>query len=304
VEFQGPNAEETWPNFFIVGAPKAGTTSLYAYLAQHPQVFMPAVKEPQFFAQIRPTAEFEHLVEAIGDRRRYLRLYRNARGYGAIGDASPSYLWHPEVPGRIKRVVPEARIIIALRDPIERAHSHYLADFREGAESLPFREALCHDLARSSKGLGVSHMYVELGQYALQVRRYLEVFGPERVHLLLFDDLRTSTQNALGGICRFLGLDAAPVARIDTARVHNAFAAPRWEWTRRVAGRRWARRLGQSVVPRSIGAFIFERVFNRPAPKPAIDRRAKELMLPIYEPDIRRLESILGRQFPELRRSW
>ncbi len=304
MEFPDPNSEETWPNFFIVGAPKAGTTSLHAYLAQHPQVFMPAVKEPQYFAQIRPTAEFEHLVEAIADRRRYLRLYRRARGYNAIGDASPSYLWHPEVPGRIKRAVPEARIIIALRDPIERAHSHYLADFREGAESLPFHRALRTDLARPRKGLGVSHMYVELGQYAAQVRRYLQVFGPERVHLLLFDDLRSSARHALAGVCRFLGLDSAPAAEIDTARVHNGFAAPRWEWTRRLAGQRWARHAGQSLVPRSIGAFIFERVFNRPAAKPAIDPRAKELMLPIYEPDIRKLESLLGRALPELRRSW
>jgi Sulfotransferase family len=304
VEHLPSKVEDTWPNFFIVGAPKAGTTSLYAYLAQHPQVFMPAVKEPQYFAQVRPSAEFEHLVEAIADQRSYLRLYRRARGYNAIGDASPSYLWHPEVPGRIKRVAPEARIIIALRDPIERAHSHYLADFREGTESLAFDAALRNDLARSRKGLGVSHMYVEFGQYAAQVGRYLDVFGPERVHLLLFDDLRTSASHAVAGICRFLGLDAAPAADIDTARVHNGFAAPRWEWTRRVAGRRWARRLGQSVVPRSIGAFIFERLFNRPGVKPAIDPRAKELMLPIYEPDVLRLESMLGRTLSELRRSW
>jgi hypothetical protein len=304
VDLLDPKAQERWPNFFIVGAPKAGTTSLYSYLARHPQVFMPAMKEPQYFAQIHPTAEFEHLVEAIPDRSRYLRLYRKARGYHAIGDASPSYLWHPEVPGRIKRTVPEARIIIALRDPIERAHSHYLADFREGAENLPFHEALCNDLARSRKGLGVSHMYVELGQYAAQVTRYLEVFGPDRVHLLLFEDLKSSGRHALDGICRFLGLDAAPVSRIDAARVHNGFAAPRWEWTRRLAGRRWARHLGQSVVPRVFGLFIFERIFNRPAAKPAIDPRARDLMLPIYEPDVRRLESLLGRAFPELRRSW
>jgi Sulfotransferase family len=304
VDFLDPNAEEIWPNFFIVGAPKAGTTSLYAYLAEHPQVFMPAVKEPQFFAQICPSKEFEHLVEAIPDRRRYLRLYRKARGYKAIGDASPSYLWHPEVPARIRRAVPDARIIIALRDPIERAHSHYLADFREGAECLPFRAALRNDLARSRKGLGVSHMYVEFGQYASQVRRYLEAFGADRVHLLLFDDLKSSARHALAEICRFLGLDAAPAVQIDTARVHNGFAAPRWEWTRRIAGCRWARQLGQSVVPRQIGAFIFERIFNRVAAKPEIDPRAKELMLPIYEPDVRGLESLLGRALPELRRSW
>jgi hypothetical protein len=297
-------AKETWPNFFIVGAPKAGTTSLYAYLAQHPQVFMPAVKEPQFFAQIEPSDEFRYLVESIGDRSGYLRLYRKAGSYAAVGDASPSYLWHPEVPARIKRVVPDARIIIALRDPIERAHSHYLAEFREGAEHLPFHAALRSDLRRSRKGPGISHMYVELGQYAVQVKRYVESFGTERVHVLLFDDLRRSAHEALGSICRFLGLDAVRANRIDTGRVHNGFTEPRWQWTRRISGRRWARRLGQTVVPRSVGSFIFDRILNKPGAKPRIDPRARDLLRPIYEPEIRELEAMLGKRLPELRASW
>jgi Sulfotransferase family len=297
-------ANENWPNFFIVGAPKAGTTSLYAYLAQHPQVFMPAVKEPQFFAQIQPSDEFRHLVESIGDRSRYLRLYHKAGDFAAVGDASPSYLWHPEVPARIKRVVPEAKIIIALRDPIERAHSHYLAEFREGAEHLPFHAALCSDLRRPRKGPGISHMYVELGQYAAQVRRYVESFGADRVHVLLFDDLKRSAQRALAAIFQFLGLDAAQANGVDTGRVHNGFVEPRWRWTRQISGRRWARRLGQTIVPRGVGSFIFDRILNKPGAKPPIDPRAKDLLRPIYEPEVRELEAILGSRLPELRGSW
>jgi hypothetical protein len=304
VEISSRSAGETLPNFFIVGAPKAGTTSLYAYLAQHPQVFMPAMKEPQYFAQIHPTAEFEHLIDAIRDRDAYLRLYRGAAGYSAIGDASPSYLWHPEVPARIKRAAPHARIIIALRDPIERAQSHYFETFREGAEHLPFYAALRSDLGRPCKGLGVSHMYVELGMYAAQVERYLEVFGAERVHVLLFDDLERSARDALASICRFLELDPAPAERIDTTRVYNGFSIPRSEWSRRICGQPWARRVWQSVVPRAVGTFIFERFFNRLGPKPPIDRCAKELLRPIYEPDLRSLETLLGRPLPELRRTW
>jgi Sulfotransferase domain len=304
VERFSRNGQETWPNFFIVGAPKAGTTSLYAYLAQHPQVFMPAMKEPQFFAQIHPTAEFEHLVDAIRDRRRYLRLYRGAAGFRAIGEASPSYLWHPEVPARIKRVAPEAKIIIALRDPIERAQSHHLEDYREGAENLRFCAALRSDLARPRKGLGVSHMYVELGLYAEQVGRYLDVFGPYRVHVLLFDALERSARGVLASVCRFLDLDTAAAESIDTSRVYNGFAVPRSEWTRRICGQRWARHVWQTVFPRRLGTLIFDRLFNRPGPRPPIDRCAKELLRPIYEPDIRKLESLLGRALPELQRTW
>lgn len=295
---------EIWPNFFIVGAAKGGTTSLYAYLKQHPQVFLPKVKEPQFFAHVCPSPEQRYLVEAITDQRAYLRLFRNARGFPAIGDASPSYLWHPEVPWRIRKVVPEAKIIITLRDPVERAFSHYLADFREGAQSLPFYEALCQDMARREKGVGISYLYVELGQYARQVRRYLDVFGPERVHVLLFEDLKRDGEGVLRKIVDFLGLNAGPVANIDTTTIHNSYAAPRGRWARRLAGSRISRVLGQTVVPRSLASFIFERVLVKSAPKPPLDPRARHLLCSIYEPEVAELEKVLGRSLPELRRSW
>jgi hypothetical protein len=295
---------ETWPNFFIVGAAKAGTTSLYAYLRQHPQIFLPRVKEPQYFATVRPAPEYAHLVDAVTDREHYLRLFRRAGGYSAIGEASPSYLWDPEAARRIKQAVPDARIIISLRDPIERAYSHYLMDYREGAQDLPFYEALCQDLAREEKGIGISYLYVELGQYASQVSRYLEAFGRERVQILMFEDLRRATREAVAGVARFLGVDPAPVASINTSTVHNGYAVARARWARRLAGARWTRTLGQTVVPHSVGAFIFEKFMLKSAVKPPIDDRAVRMLRGIYEPEVKELEVVLGRHLPELRRSW
>ncbi|MGH7916925.1 MAG: sulfotransferase family protein [Candidatus Binataceae bacterium] len=295
---------ETWPNFFIVGAAKAGTTSLYAYLRQHPRIFLPKVKEPQYFATVRPAPEYAHLVDAVTDRERYLRLFRKADHYAAVGEASPSYLWDPEAAARIKQSVPEARIIISLRDPIERAYSHYLMDYREGAQDLPFYEALCRDLARDEKGIGISYLYVELGQYAAQVSRYLEAFGPERVQILMFEDLRRETRKTVAQVARFLGLETAPVSAIDTSTVHNGYSVARARWARRLAGARWTRTLGQTVVPHSVGAFIFEKFMLKPAVKPPIDQDAVRLLRDIYEPDVRQLERTLGRSLPELRRSW
>src|SRR6266849_533449 len=143
---------EIWPNFFLVGAAKAGTTSAYAYLSQHPQVFFPRIKEPHFFTRVRPSGEQRFFVEAITDRTAYLRLFRGARGFGVVGDASPSYLWHPHVAHRIRARVPDAKIAIILRDPVERAHSHYLMDYREGVQDLSFYEALVRDMNRREKG--------------------------------------------------------------------------------------------------------------------------------------------------------
>src|SRR4051812_26973714 len=115
-------AEETWPNFFIVGAQKAGTTSLYFYLKKIPQVYMSPLKEPFYFAS---NAVQNNASDVIRDKREYLRLFENARGYIAVGEATPIYLWDQDAPWLIHQTVPHARIIIILRDPIERAYSNY-----------------------------------------------------------------------------------------------------------------------------------------------------------------------------------
>ena len=295
---------EIWPNFFLVGAAKAGTTSIYAYLSEHPQVFFPSIKEPHFFTQVRPAPELRFLIEAISNRSEYLRLYACAAGHEVIGDASPSYLWHPEVPQRIRAKVPHAKIGIILRDPVERAYSHYLMDYREGAQSRPFYEALLEDMRRPDKGWGVSFLYYELGLYAAQVQRYLDTFKAEQVRVFMFEDFRRDARGVLRELTSFLGVDPNPVTQIDTSRKHNSYAAPRSQFLRRIAGAKAARALGQVLVPHRLGAFIFERFFLKPAPKPPLDPRARDLLRSLYEPELDTLERLLERKLPVLRHSW
>jgi hypothetical protein len=295
---------EIWPNFFLVGAAKAGTTSIYTYLSQHPDVFFPSIKEPHFFTQVRPSPEQRFLIEAITKRGAYLRLYARAANHIIIGDASPSYLWHPEVPHRIRAAVPQAKIAIILRDPVERAYSHYLMDYREGAQDRPFYQALLDDMRRPGKGWGISYLYYELGLYAEQVRRYLDAFKPERVKILMFEDFRRDAGAVLHELADFLRLDPNPLAEIDTSRMYNSYAAPRSQLLRRVAGAKFSRILGQSLIPHWVGAYIFERFFLRQAPKPPLDPRARQLLCSLYDPELDKLETLLGRRLPELRHSW
>lgn len=295
---------EVWPNFFLVGAAKAGTTSAYAYLSQHPQVFFPRIKEPHYFTQVRPSREQRFFVEAVNDPAEYLRLFRSTHGFDVVGDASPSYLWHPEVPHRIRARVPEAKIAIILRDPVERAHSHYLMDYREGIQDLSFYEALIHDMNRREKGWGISSLYLELGQYAQQVRRYLETFPSRQIMILFFEEFRRDVKRALRDLAKFLGLDPAPIDCIDVSKAHNSYAQPRNQLMRRMAGAKFSRVVGQTVVPRKAGQFIFEKFFLRRGRKPPIDPRARELLCALYEPDVSELEKNLGRPLPQLRRSW
>lgn len=164
------------PTFFIVGAAKAGTTSLYAYLKHHPQVVFFDMKEPHFYAGLHPSPSQRHRIPGVQDRRDYLALFRKASSSVAIGDASPSYRWSAVAPFRIRDDIPDAKIIVLLRDPVERAFSHYLMDHREGVTDLGFYDALVTDMNRPDKGWGISQLYVEIGMYASPLERYLDVF--------------------------------------------------------------------------------------------------------------------------------
>jgi len=294
---------EVWPNFFLVGAAKAGTTSAYAYLSQHSQIFFPHIKEPHFFAQLQLAGKQRLFTRYTTTRRDYLKLFAGAGRFPVIGDASPSYLWHPDAPRRIRKRAPRAKIAMLLRDPVERAHSHYLMDYREGIQHLSFYDALLQDMRRPDKGWGVSSLYFELGQYAQQVKRYFDTFDPRQIGIFFFEDLRRDAKSVLRHILRFLGLDAATVDQINTSKNHNSYAAPRSELLRRIAGAETSRFLGR-IIPANAGQKIYETFFLRRARKPAIDPRARDLLCECYDPEVMELEKLLGYPLPQLRVSW
>ncbi|AWP22856.1 sulfotransferase [Acidiferrobacter sp. SPIII_3] len=293
-----------WPNLFIVGAVKSGTTSLYAYLRQHPDIFFPEMKEPHFFAQPAPSREQRHLITFVGDQAEYLRLYERSGDRRWRGDASPSYLWSAQAAARIAEVSPEARIIIILRDPIERAYAQYLMDYSEGAIDRPFFEALHRDWGRPDKGWGVSQLYVELGLYTGQIQRYRALFGGDRVLVLLLEDLKKDARGVLARIARFLDIPEGPMAMVDTAQAHNHYKQPKGQWARWLAGHPVSRFLGERVMPRRLGEYIWEHWMQKDAPKPPIDPRAVAYLQQIYAPELVALEAELGRPLPELRRCW
>lgn len=296
------NAQGTiWPNFFIVGAQKCGTTSIYYNLKKHQQVFLPELKEPAFFAN--PPDPGESLVDP--DRRtpldKYQRLYQGARGFDAIGDASPHYLSDDGSARRIYEVCPGARIIIMLRDPVVRAHSAFLMNLTRGSDSAPtFEDALEKDKSRKKSSWFTAHRYVEAGLYYDQVRRYLDVFGGTQVQIFLFDDLSTKPRELFSNVARHIGIDSAPFGTMDLSEGYNLYKVPRW-----MTGYRIGQRLGLGqIVPVGVRQRLVKSVLFKRGKKPPLDERSRRFLQGIYDPDISRLEDLLGRKIPELRKSW
>lgn len=198
----------TLPNFLIIGAAKAGTTSLYEYLREHPDVFMSPLKEPGYFwaeapaiedAPIRTREQYEHLFDGVTTER-------------AIGEATPRYLPSPTAAERIKRELPDARLIVSLRNPADRAYSSYLGRLQSGRERRPPEEAL-----------QPGSYYFETSLYYESLARFFERFA--RIKVVLFDDLRADPKAVMRDVYAFLDVDPAFEPHVDVR--HNRAAVPR-----------------------------------------------------------------------------
>ncbi len=217
------------PNFFIVGAARSGTTSLDRYLSQHPEIYITPRKETHFFAQdfLPPCFQGpgdERLNRLlIRDEDQYAQLFSGVTGAKAIGESSAFYLCFPGTAERIAQAVPDAKIIILLREPVDRAYSAYT--FLVGREPLGFAEGLSREEERKQKGFEPMWWYKELGLYYRQVKYYLEVFGTQRVKVLLYDELFANPGQTLRDVFTFLGVKEDVV--IDTSVRYNVAGAPK-----------------------------------------------------------------------------
>ncbi|WP_029520545.1 sulfotransferase [Persephonella sp. IF05-L8] len=212
-------------NLFIVGAEKSATTFIAKYLSKHKDIYFPIIKEPQFFStdilpeypdekklfNLPKNKWNEYLHHAyIRDEGLYLELYKDSENYKYRGDASVSYLFSKVAAREIYKHNPDAKIIISLRNPIERAFSAYKMDVTIGRVSVPFEQAL-KEIPR----------YIQRSLYFEQVKRYYDIFPKENIHIILFDDLKKDPQKVLNDIFGFLKLE--PIYFVEFKRENVSY---------------------------------------------------------------------------------
>ena len=213
----------TMPNFLIIGAMKSGTTALYYYLEQHPEIYMSPVKEPNFFS----SQEQENAADAVTNIGAYQQLFRGASGKKAIGEASHSYLYDPGAAAEIRRYVPEAKLIAILRNPIDRAYSHFLHMVRSGTEPLDdFAQALQEEGAGIHKGRTFQD-YIRRGLYYDQLKRYFGMFPREQVRVYLYEDLSEAPISTVQDAFRFLKVNDSFVPDVSLRR--NVSGHPKYK---------------------------------------------------------------------------
>jgi hypothetical protein len=221
------------PNFLILGAAKAGTTALYHYLNQHPQIYMTPLKETNFFALEGQPLNFSGPGDddyvnrmSITTLDAYKEQFDGVRDEIAVGEASPLYLYDERAARNIYRYVPDAKLIIILRNPIDRAYSAFLHLVRDGREEFAdFGTALQREDERIRAGWEHLWHLKQMGLYYEQVKRYYDLFPREQIKTYLYYDFRTQPQVVLQELYGFFGVDETHVT--DMSCRHNEATVPK-----------------------------------------------------------------------------
>jgi hypothetical protein len=288
------------PDFLVIGTAKAGTTSLYRYLKSHPEVYLSPIKEPRYFAfpETRPVLVGPHrTLPVVWKIEDYRRLFEARSTERVAGEMSPLYLYYECSPGAIRKLIPNAKLIAILRDPADRAYSHFCHNRRDGLEPLAdFAAALDAEDKRIAQGWWSKYHYRHQGYYARQLRRYLELFPREQMLMVLYDDMVADCHGFLKRICSFLGVDedhSFDISERDNATV----GIPRTFLLRRIlrsAGP--AKRMIRGTLPLKMRSSLFQR-FSKLlwGPKPEYRPCVRAQLVSEFKPDILEVQKIIGR---------
>ncbi|PKO05983.1 MAG: sulfotransferase [Chloroflexi bacterium HGW-Chloroflexi-3] len=200
------------PNFLIIGAAKSGTTALYRYLKQHPEIFMPDRKEPHHFSFDDITKNTkgpgDYVRTAITDKKEYQSLFSSVNNQKAVGEASPTYIYVPGTAERIYSELPNSKLIAILRNPADRAFSAYMHLVRDGYETVfDFSEALNLENERIKKNWGPIWHYKKAGLYHEQLTSYFNLFRNNQILIIIYDDYKKDPSRINKSIFNFLNVD-------------------------------------------------------------------------------------------------
>jgi hypothetical protein len=311
------------PDFFIVGAAKSGTTSLYHYLDEHPQVYMSPIKEPNHFCtDIKPenfSKEFiqhekeknlnlkkylagpmteKHWGYFVTEKQDYELLFKNSEPEKVKGEVSNSYLFSKEAAQNIRKQIPAAKIIMMLRSPAERAYSHYLANLRDGKTFLSFRDELEKDQQKFPKGWGQSYLYLEMGFYYDQVKKYMDVFPASQIKIYLYDDFKKDPSTIMNDLFDFLGITQKAYAGFQ---IHNEARKPLNSRLLYILSQTGIKKKIFHTIPPSLRKQVKNLFFHHKKAEP-IKESDRNYLNGIYLDDISKLEKLLNRDLSSWRK--
>jgi hypothetical protein len=281
---------EIWPNFFIIGGARSGTTSLYEYLKDTKGVFLPESKELNYFCtNINPKLL---LTKIIDNKQEYLNFFKNVKDEKVIGDASPLYLWDPKSPKLIHDTIPHAKFITIIRNPVDRAYSHFLQSVTYGTESYPFSECIKKSLVSPSDYSG---RIIEGGLYSEQIKRYFDIFSKNQVRVYFYEEFFKDPHYYMKDMLNFLGVNEELPESIG--KIHNALVVPKGGITDKIIKSNLIKNLGKKIIPKSSSMLVKNILFTN-STKPQMELEDRKFLEKFYRDDIKKLETLLERNIP------
>ena len=288
-----------FPSFLLIGANKAGTTSIYHYLGQHPEIYVSPIKEPSFFA-IEGRSDLDDIQRAwkmTGSLDEYLALFDGVTTEKAWGEASTAYLSTPTAAANIHRRIPNVKLIAILRHPIERAYSQYAMNARLGIETLPTFEAAVQ--AELNHGPQLPCLpYLAMGYYFTQLQRYTSCFDARQILVLVNRDLSAAPLGVMRRIFRFLEVDDAFAP--DLGQRHNVAPdrpLPAGPISPRLPGP--LRRIARALLSQSLQARIRDGLRAMRPSRPAVAPTLRRQLVALYRPEISNLQDLIGRDLSD-----
>lgn len=288
------------PNFLIVGAAKSGTSSLDYYLSQHPEVYIPPKKEahyfsiPDFPAQFRGPGDEGMNLYTLRSREEYERLFEHVTHEKAVGESSVFYLYYPNTAERIQQEIPDVKIIMILRNPVDRAFSAYMHLIRDEREDLSFEQSLEKELVRKNSDFEPMWLYRDLGRYYLQVKRYLEVFGSSQVKVIIFEDFVKRPQAVMKEVFAFLGVDSDFL--VDTSLKLNESGKVKSRWLYNFISKpNLVKEVIKPLFPQAARERLGIRAKGMVLERASIDPQLRARLFESFADDIEQLQELLQR---------
>lgn len=294
---------QKYPNLFIVGAAKCGTTSLYYHLMKHPEIyFCEVVKEPYYFSTKYAKIPHHGKEDEINDNKRtslktfehYLELFKDAKDEKIIGEASTDYLYFYQVADDIKAINPDAKIVISLRNPIDRAFSAYYHQVSKDRENLSFEKALEAEESRIKDNYSFIWRYKDVGLYAKRVKHFLDVFGPDKVKIILFDDIKNDITSVVRDVLAFLELDSD--LKVNASEKHRATGVYRFKkFNDLMFKQTFVRKILQKLLSQKARNRLLLKLTNMNLKKPQMNSDTRKHLIEYFKEDILETEKIIGR---------
>jgi hypothetical protein len=296
------------PDFFIIGAPRAGSTALHEALAAHPEVHMSRIMEPKFFlsdgrpAGLKGPGDSQDAGEWIWRPQDYEKLFRAAGEFVLTGESTPLYLWSRDAQRRIAAANPSAKLVAVIRDPVERAYSNWTYLWCDGLEPEANFLAACEaEERRIAAGWAPFWRYVQLGLYGEQLQHLLGLFAKDQVLVLRYRDLVDQPALTLDRICKFLGIAEGVLSKIEPSKVSH--------WVEPTVLNRALQRTIRAGI--SVGAHLPPRVWRTASqpllsvlqrgnnPRPPLDPEHRLVLVERFRDDLGLLSEITGESYDD-----